>query len=440
MKEKREDHDLENDLLKGRRKRQNPGEGFSGSESDMPDSEPDAPDWEEDDWEEPDQEKPWVTILTFVGLAVLAGIICFILWQVTHPDRTEGENGDPGTVESSGDSEGSAGEGQESPEGSSGEQVPGSGGEAVAPGQTLPGQEGGVAGNGEQSAAPGAGTTVEPGGGTDGQEPGSGTGGQEQSAGPGAGTVVEPGEETDGQEPGGETGGRKPGSGTGGQEQSAAPGAGTVVEPGGETDGQKPGGETDGQKPGGETDGQETAGGGGQKPQEGNASMTFADRKESVTPKDVVNLRSVPATADEKTIVVQIQNGEVLTRTGINTDTGWSRISYGDQTLYAVTQYLTTDLDYKTPVQASNPNRVSTISGRIILFSDCDDWITPKEYVNLRTEPSTTEGDSTVSCQLNSGEKAHRTGYSTDSGWSRVEYNGQVLYVVTSLMNETEPD
>ena len=401
MKEKREDHDLENDLLKGRRKRQNPGEGFSGSESDMPDSEPDAPDWEEDDWEEPDQEKPWVTILTFVGLAVLAGIICFILWQVTHPDRTEGENGDPGTVESSGDSEGSAGEGQESPQGSSGGQVSGSGGEAVAPGQTLPGQEGGVAGNGEQSAAPGAGTTVEPGGGTDGQEPGSGTGGQEQSAGPGAGTVVEPG---------------------------------------GETDGQKPGGETDGQKPGGETDGQEPAGGGGQKPQEGNASMTFADRKESVTPKDVVNLRSVPATADEKTIVVQIQNGEVLTRTGINTDTGWSRISYGDQTLYAVTQYLTTDLDYKTPVQASNPNRVGTISGRIILFSDCDDWITPKEYVNLRTEPSTTEGDSTVSCQLKSGEKAHRTGYSTDSGWSRVEYNGQVLYVVTSLMNETEPD
>lgn len=392
MKEKREDHDLENDLLKGRRKRQNPGEGFSGSESDMPDSEPDAPDWEEDGWEEPDQEKPWVTILTFVGLAVLAGIICFILWQVTHPDRTEGENGDPGTVESSGDSEGSAGEGQESPEGSSGEQVPGSGGEAAAPGQTLPGQEGEAAGNGEQAAAPGAGTTVEPGGGTDGQEPGSGTGGQEQSAGPGAGTVVEPG------------------------------------------------GETDGQKPGGETDGQETAGGGGQKPQEGNASMTFADRKESVTPKDVVNLRSVPATADEKTIVVQIQNGEVLTRTGINTDTGWSRISYGDQTLYAVTQYLTTNLDYKTPVQASNPNRVGTISGRIILFSDCDDWITPKEYVNLRTEPSTTEGDSTVSCQLNSGEKAHRTGYSTDSGWSRVEYNGQVLYVVTSLMNETEPD
>lgn len=171
-----------------------------------------------------------------------------------------------------------------------------------------------------------------------------------------------------------------------------------------------------------------------QEPEDGDVSMSFEAIQQSVTPKDVVNLRSVPSTADADTVVVQAKNGEVLSQIGVNINTGWSEIDYDGQTLYAVTQYLTTDLSYKTPVTPADPNRVSTISGRIIIFTDCDDQITPKEYVNLRTEPSTTEGDTTVSCQVKSGEAVHRTGVSSDSGWSRVEYNGQVLYVVTSLM------
>ena len=175
-----------------------------------------------------------------------------------------------------------------------------------------------------------------------------------------------------------------------------------------------------------------------QEPQDGDSSMRFDVVQDSVTPKDVVNLRSVPSTVDADTIVTQANNGEVLSRIGINGNTGWSQIDYDGQTLYAVTQYLTTDLSYKTPVTPSNPNRVSTISGRIIIFNDCDDQITPKEYVNLRTEPSTTEGDATVSCQVNNGDSIHRTGISPDSGWSRVEYNGQVLYVVTSLMQAVQ--
>lgn len=175
-----------------------------------------------------------------------------------------------------------------------------------------------------------------------------------------------------------------------------------------------------------------------QDPQDGDTTMRFDTVEESVTPKDVVNLRSVPSTVDAETIVTQASNGEVLSRIGINLNTGWSKIDYNGQILYAVTQYLTTDLSYKTPVAPSNPNRVSTISGRVIIFNNCDDYITPKEYVNLRTEPSTTEGDATVSCQVSSGEAVHRTGVSPDSGWSRVEYNGQVLYVVTSLMQAVQ--
>ena len=74
----------------------------------------------------------------------------------------------------------------------------------------------------------------------------------------------------------------------------------------------------------------------------------------------------------------------------------------------------------------------------MIIFTDCDDYITPKEYVNLRIEPSTSQGDSTVSCQVSNGEVVHRTGYSQDSGWSRVEYNGQVLYVVSSYVTSAQ--
>ena len=170
----------------------------------------------------------------------------------------------------------------------------------------------------------------------------------------------------------------------------------------------------------------------------GTVTMAFMTTKESVMPKDVVNLRSTPTTTDEGNIVTQIQNGEVIVRTGINEDTGWSMVEYKDEKLYAVSQYLTTDLNYQPPLPPSDPNRVSTAGGRIIVFTNCDDWISPKEYVNLRTEPSTSEGDNTVSCQLYNGQKVHRTGYSADSGWSRVDYGGQVLYVVTSFMVETE--
>lgn len=171
-----------------------------------------------------------------------------------------------------------------------------------------------------------------------------------------------------------------------------------------------------------------------QEPLPGNETMAFTAVQETVTPKDVINLRSLPSTSDAETIVAQAKNGETFARTGINNDSGWSRVEYNGQTLYAVSQYLTTDLTYTTPVQTSDPNRVSTKDGRVIIFTDCDDNISPKEYVNLRLEPSTSEGNSTVHCRLDYGEVAHRTGYSADSGWSRVEYDDKVLYVVTSMI------
>lgn len=166
---------------------------------------------------------------------------------------------------------------------------------------------------------------------------------------------------------------------------------------------------------------------------EGN-SMTFGDVNETVTAKDVINLRSTPYTGEEGNVVGQLKNGETLTRTGRNDSTGWSRLEYNGQTVYAVSAYLTTDLTYKTPEKPTYPNRVSTQDGRVIVFTDCDDYITPKDLINLRTEPSTSEGDSTVRTQVRNGTNLHRTGYSETSGWSRVEYNGEILYAVTSYV------
>ncbi len=173
-------------------------------------------------------------------------------------------------------------------------------------------------------------------------------------------------------------------------------------------------------------------------PSQAALNMSFSAVEDSVTPKEVVNLRSAPTTLDSANIVTQVKNGEVLSRTGLNEETGWSKLEYQGQTLYAVTGNLTTDLNYAPPAPAEDPNQFTTAEGRVITFKSCDNWVTPKEYANLRTEPSTAQGEATVGCRLEYGARAHRTGYSEDTGWSRVEYNGQVLYVVSSLVFEVE--
>ena len=76
--------------------------------------------------------------------------------------------------------------------------------------------------------------------------------------------------------------------------------------------------------------------------------MTFIEVNDTVTAKDVSNLRSTPSTSEEGNVVGQLKNGETLTRTGRNDDTGWSRLNYNGQTVYAVSAYLTTDTSYKT--------------------------------------------------------------------------------------------
>ncbi len=125
-----------------------------------------------------------------------------------------------------------------------------------------------------------------------------------------------------------------------------------------------------------------------------------------------------------------LANGETATRTGVS-DSGWSRIVYNGQTYYAVSSYLTTDLNYRTPdtgAQADDGDGLKT------KFTEVNDSVTAKIEVNLRTMPSVTHPDSAVVATLRNGEVVTRTGINEEYGWSRVEYNGQTLYCISSYL------
>ena len=145
---------------------------------------------------------------------------------------------------------------------------------------------------------------------------------------------------------------------------------------------------------------------------------TFTPQNDSVTAKQEVNLRLSPTTSGE--IAGVLKNGSVLQRTATS-NKGWSRLIYEGQTVYAITSYLTTDLSYKPPVD----------DGIKTEFQAVNEQVTAKSETNLRTLPSVT--DSEVVYTLKNGEYLTRTGISTN-GWSRLEYNGQTVYAVSSYL------
>ena len=146
---------------------------------------------------------------------------------------------------------------------------------------------------------------------------------------------------------------------------------------------------------------------------------------EQVTAKELTNLRTAATTKSD--IVVALKNGEVATRIGVGKN-GWSKLQYNGQTVYAISSYLTTDLGKKDTTQTSGQQK-DIVAGHE--FSPKSDKVTAKEYVNLRVLPTT---DSESVGQLKSGEFIERTAVS-NRGWSRLIYNGQVVYAKTSLLS-----
>ncbi len=144
---------------------------------------------------------------------------------------------------------------------------------------------------------------------------------------------------------------------------------------------------------------------------------------EQVTAKELVNLRDGAST--KSNIIGQLQNGETATRTATGTN-GWSKLSWGGQTVYAISSYLTTDISYTPPVSSEHSE-----------FTSVNEQVTAKSETNLRAAPST---DSSIVATIRNGEFVIRTGVSP-RGWSRLDYNGQTVYAVTSLLTDkvTEP-
>ncbi len=160
-------------------------------------------------------------------------------------------------------------------------------------------------------------------------------------------------------------------------------------------------------------------------PQEATAPLTNEEKiyspvNEKVTAKSLTNLRTAATTKSD--IVATIKNGEVVTRVGIGIN-GWSKLSYNGKTVYAISSYLTTDLSTET-----NAPETETIPKDD--FNAVNDKVTAKIEVNLRKSPDT---KSEVVALLKNGVFVERTGIS-DKGWSRLVYNGEIVYAVTSYL------
>ncbi len=155
--------------------------------------------------------------------------------------------------------------------------------------------------------------------------------------------------------------------------------------------------------------------------------MVFTPVQETVTAKDATNLRDIPSQGEDSTVMLTLQNGQTATRIGVS-DKGWSKLEYNGETYYAISNYLTTDLTVKPQEVVPEDDGIKTV------FTACNEQVTPKIEVNLRTLPSVTNPDATVVVTLKAGEVVTRTGINTDVGWSRVEYNGQTLYCVSSYV------
>lgn len=154
----------------------------------------------------------------------------------------------------------------------------------------------------------------------------------------------------------------------------------------------------------------------------------FRKVDEQVTAKEWVNVRSLPSVTDGE-IVGKLENGTLVRRTGIS-DNGWSRLEMEGKTVYAVSSYLTADHSGDTPEKPEE--------GIQTVFREVNEQVTAKEAVNLRTLPSVTETGSEVVHQLKNGEVVTRTGINNDVGWSRVVYEGQTLYCVSSYLKPAE--
>ena len=96
----------------------------------------------------------------------------------------------------------------------------------------------------------------------------------------------------------------------------------------------------------------------------------------------------------------------------------------------------TTPGDSLDPVQSSEEEQTDNPLG--MEFEKVDVYVTAKEVTNLRSEPSTDQGSATVVTQISNGQNARRIGINAATGWSQLEYNGQVVYAVSQYLTTAD--
>ena len=174
-------------------------------------------------------------------------------------------------------------------------------------------------------------------------------------------------------------------------------------------------------------------------PSENGIQTQFVAENKLVTAKKMVNLRKLPSVEHEDAVVLdELDNGEIAVCVGIS-DNGWSKLEYKGVTCYAVTSYLTEVTDASavpdTGTMATEP--AENVAEQIEIqtqFEFVDDMVTAKKAVNLRSLPSVDDPRCVIVAQLDNGVVIRRTGINQDVGWSRVDYNGQPLYCITSYL------
>jgi len=174
-------------------------------------------------------------------------------------------------------------------------------------------------------------------------------------------------------------------------------------------------------------------------PSEYGIQTQFVAINQLVTAKQRVNLRKLPSVEHEDAVVLdELENGEIATCVGVS-DNGWSKLIYKGTTCYAVTRYLTevTDASAVPDEGRLETKPTENIQQQIEIqtqFEFVEDKVTAKKAVNLRSLPSTEDPRCVIVAQLDHGVVIRRTGINRDLGWSRVDYNGQPLYCITSYL------
>ena len=160
------------------------------------------------------------------------------------------------------------------------------------------------------------------------------------------------------------------------------------------------------------------------------ALMGFTPVEEMVTAKEETNLRSIPSQGADSQVLYTLTNGEEATRIAIS-DSGWSKLLFNGNVYYAVSSYLTTDMQYVSAPEYEVETEDDGVETRFVAVNE---KVTAKIEVNLRTLPSVEHPDCKVVTLLKNGTVLTRTGINEDLGWSRLDYNGQTVYCVSSML------